>query len=101
MGLLYLIFDQFKKIGFNVFSNMEGKGDKFDQEYLVETSTKDFSDVKGLPEILGEFEQVVDLIKNKGSFSHSRTEFRTQLKTTGDPPLNKHFSEGPLSTSVI
>ena len=35
-----------------------------------EKSTKDFSDVKGLPEILGEFEQVVDLIKNKGSFSY-------------------------------
>ena len=33
-------------------------------------STKDFSDVKGLPEILGEFEQVVDLIKNKGPFSY-------------------------------
>ena len=26
VGLLYLLFDQVKKIGFNFFSNMEGKG---------------------------------------------------------------------------
>ena len=26
IGLLYLLFDQVKKIGFNFFSNMEGKG---------------------------------------------------------------------------
>merc|ERR1712131_519838 len=87
VGLLYLLFDQVKKIGFNFFSNMEG--DKFEQEYLVETSTKDFSDVKGLPEILGEFEQVVDLIKNKDKYDGMGAKLPRGILLNGPPGTGK------------
>jgi len=87
IGALYMVFLQFKKIGFNVFSNMEG--DKFDQEYLVETSTKDFSDVKGLPEILGEFEQVVDLIKNKDKYDSMGAKLPRGILLNGPPGTGK------------
>ena len=36
-----------------------------EHEYMVEDSKKNFSDVKGMPEIMAEFQQVVDIIKNK------------------------------------
>jgi len=85
--VLYMIFDQTKKIGLNVFSSMEG--DKFDQEYLVETSTKDFSDVKGLPEILGEFEQVVDLIKNKDKYDGMGAKLPRGILLNGPPGTGK------------
>ena len=41
-----------------------------EHEYMVEDSKKNFSDVKGMPEIMAEFQQVVDIIKNKDKYTN-------------------------------
>ena len=45
-----------------------------EHEYMVEDSKKNFSDVKGMPEILAEFQQVVDIIKNKDKYTNMGAE---------------------------
>ena len=55
----------------------------------METSTKDFKDVKGMPEILNEFEQVVDLIKNKDQYDAMGAKLPRGILLNGPPGTGK------------
>ena len=56
---------------------------------MVEDSQKKFSDVKGMPEILSEFEQVVDMIKNKEKYKVMGAELPRGVLLAGPPGTGK------------
>jgi len=60
-----------------------------EHEYMVEDSKKNFSDVKGMPEILAEFQQVVDIIKNKDKYTNMGAELPRGVLLSGPPGTGK------------
>ena len=56
---------------------------------FIKFEKKDFSDVKGMPEILDEFEQVVDLIRNKDRYAAMGAKLPGGVLLNGPPGTGK------------
>jgi len=66
----------------------EGMGSE-EQEYLVESSEKSFKDVKGMDEILSEFEQVVDLLTQGEKYKQIGAKVPKGILLNGKPGTGK------------
>lgn len=60
-----------------------------DQEYLVESSEKNFKDVLGMDEILSEFQQVVDLLTNSDKYRNIGAKVPKGILLNGAPGTGK------------
>ena len=66
-----------------------GGRDIEEHDYMVEDSKKNFGDVKGMPEILLEFQQVVDIIKSKEKYTAMGAELPRGVLLSGPPGTGK------------
>ena len=66
-----------------------GGRDIEEHDYMVEDSKKNFGDVKGMPEILQEFQQVVDIIKSKEKYTAMGAELPRGVLLSGPPGTGK------------
>jgi len=66
-----------------------GGRDIEEHDYMVEDSKKNFGDVKGMPEILQEFQQVVDIIKSKDKYTAMGAELPRGVLLSGPPGTGK------------
>lgn len=82
-GLIYYMFVNMVEVGSIGPSNIK------EHDYMVEDSNKSFKDVKGMPEILSEFEQVVDIIKNKEKYQAMGAELPRGVLLAGPPGTGK------------
>ena len=84
----------------------EGMGSE-EQEYLVESSEKSFKDVKGMDEILSEFEQVVDLLTQGEKYKQIGAKVPKGILLNGKPGTGKTLiakaiaGEGQFLDSLI
>jgi ATP-dependent Zn protease len=64
-------------------------GETEEEEYLVESSDKNFSDVRGMDEILEEFEQAVDLLTNSEKYAKIGAKVPSGILLNGPPGTGK------------
>ncbi|CBY10282.1 unnamed protein product [Oikopleura dioica] len=64
-------------------------GETEEEEYLVESSDKNFSDVRGMDEILDEFEQAVDLLTNGDKYAKIGAKVPRGILLNGPPGTGK------------
>lgn len=83
VGMYYMFSQLFVK-------GLNGElGQSEDKEYLVENSEKSFSDVRGMEEILSEFQQVVDLLTNGEKYREIGAKVPKGILLNGSPGTGK------------
>lgn len=86
--LFYFISDATKRISKSA-KESGFFGEQDEEEYLVENSDKNFSDVRGMDEILEEFYQAVDLLTNNDKYADIGAKVPKGILLNGPPGTGK------------
>jgi len=86
-AVLFAMYKMFNRLLENGLTQNSPGGEE--QEYLVESSEKSFSDVKGMDEILSEFELVVELLQNPERFREIGAKTPKGILLNGPPGTGK------------